>query len=344
MHNITKPDETQRFLKNTDTESSHCTICHTSYNRHNNGVNCTVCHSDDVHDIQVFAQNATYVDLNHNNPNPYRGNCTNCHQNATFFNTLKSNPKAGSYTGANPAQIKLPLNHSSDNGGQKWGSFWTTPGNACNYCHGSTLHQTSALGTVSTALGSDSLDAPIGTGTVCSSCHNSSDSDYGVVMMLLSSPPANIPGINYPSGGMDHTGYLTDANCKNCHGSNLITGDNMSMFAHNVAPASGGACDSCHKQPPDGASRYNTQGAHTIHANAHYGDVAITGCDYCHSTGGSHETGHPNTNDNASVVTNGSASIATYVMNPASGKDDTCSGVSCHSNGLSTGARVGTAI
>ena len=61
MHNITKPDESTRFIKNTDTESSQCTTCHTTYSQHNNGVNCTVCHSDDVHAIKVFAQNATYI-------------------------------------------------------------------------------------------------------------------------------------------------------------------------------------------------------------------------------------------------------------------------------------------
>jgi hypothetical protein len=198
----------------------------------------------------------TYVTLNHNSPNPARGNCTNCHQNATFFTLLTNttrNPKAGSYSGANPPQVQILLNHSSDNSGQKWGSFWTTPVSACDYCHGSTQHETSALGTVSTALGSESVGAPISTGTVCSSCHNSADSDYDVVMLLSPVPPSNIPGINYPiSGGMDHTGYVTDADCKNCHGSNLKTGDTMSNFSHNVAPSSGeGGCLTCHSAQLD---------------------------------------------------------------------------------------------
>jgi hypothetical protein len=55
-----------------------------------------------VHAIKVLGQDATYVTLNKANPNPLRGNCNYCHQNATFFNKLKSDPKAGSYTGPNP--------------------------------------------------------------------------------------------------------------------------------------------------------------------------------------------------------------------------------------------------
>jgi len=80
-------------------------------------VNCTLCHSQDIHAIQVLSQSGGYV----NKGSIYQGNCTNCHQNATFFNTLKSAPKAGSYTGANPPQVQMPLNHSNDVlAGQKW--------------------------------------------------------------------------------------------------------------------------------------------------------------------------------------------------------------------------------
>jgi len=148
-------------------------------------VNCTLCHSEDVHKIQVFSQGAGYI----NKGSTYQGNCTNCHQNASFFNILKSNPKAGSYTGPGPSQVKNPLNHSSDNGGQKWGNYWTSSEGACKYCHGSTQHDASAIGAaVLAALGLDSVGDPISSGTVCSSCHNPSDSNYIAINSLLIPP------------------------------------------------------------------------------------------------------------------------------------------------------------
>jgi len=62
----------------------------------------------------------------------------------------------------------MPLNHSSDRSGQKWNTtptpFWTTSLSACEYCHGSTQHETSALGKASTALGSNSSGDAIGSG------------------------------------------------------------------------------------------------------------------------------------------------------------------------------------
>jgi hypothetical protein len=131
MHNITKPDETQRFIRNNNTEDSQCKTCHSSYTEHNSsnttsgGVNCTLCHSDDVHDIQVFSNSATYINLNRTNPTQAdlqnRGNCTNCHQNATFFAALEAQPNATkNYTGRDPPQVAVPLEHSNDpNAGAK---------------------------------------------------------------------------------------------------------------------------------------------------------------------------------------------------------------------------------
>jgi len=184
MHNITKPDESTRFIKNTDTESSQCTTCHQSYNKHNTNVNCTLCHSDDVHAINVFAQNATYVKLNKSNPNTYRGNCTNCHQNATFFNTLKSDPIAGSYSGNDPKQIPSPLNHSTNPySGFLWNPslYWinTSQFSACQYCHGSTQHNTSALGNIASVQGSNSLNQSLTDSTWCANCHYAAASGYG---------------------------------------------------------------------------------------------------------------------------------------------------------------------
>ena len=125
-HNNTKPDPNFANTNNI-TESTQCTSCHISYQKHNGNVSCTVCHSQDAHDIKVFTQSATYIN---DSKSPTRGNCTNCHQDASFLNALKSAPKAGSYTGSAP-QVQTPLNHSTDSAGTKWGTYWTTTKDAC---------------------------------------------------------------------------------------------------------------------------------------------------------------------------------------------------------------------
>ncbi|NJD51790.1 MAG: CxxxxCH/CxxCH domain-containing protein [Candidatus Methanoperedens sp.] len=568
MHNITKPDPTVGMLNNV-TEDSQCTTCHANYEQHKGSVNCTLCHSQDVHVIQVLSQSAGYV----NKGSTYQGNCTNCHQNASFFNTLKLNPKAGPYSGPNPPQVQIPLNHSNDSSaGQKWNNYWTsgTGGSAqltaCNYCHGSTQHDLSALGRPAQFDGNNVVGSTISNTTYwCSSCHwqgyTSGANTYNDMVNIFNAlrVPPEITGHATYGANQSKPGYFNhssiakdDASCQGCHGS-LTSSTNITGLLHNVAqglsggpdckschdiggsapkevdinvlknsthrnlnqaltdvnkacyachgdgtaPASGhpenyrnpklcadchtgagnysaplvaehnqvgqdvitnatcntchdnsgmflpnagtngmttafvhyikdvtnistspyqhfgpintsnciechnnatysnnaswgspvnistsikrnhtetltsqcdvchkdsnvsslaivdfhnasvqggsGSCTSCHSQPPSGTVRYNMTGAHDLHKSAGYGSIPETSCDYCHSTGGKNEAGHPNTNDNATVVTNASASIGTYNMNPASGNDDTCSGVSCHSNGLSSGAKVGIA-
>ncbi len=272
MHNITKPDETQRFIRNSNTEDSQCKTCHTSNTEHNSsnttsgGVNCTLCHSDDVHDIQVFAQNATYVDLNHNNPNPARGNCTNCHQNASFFAALKAQPKAGNYTGRNPPQIPVPLNHSTDPyAGVLWNglqsAYWdnTSQKSACYYCHGlSTLHSISALGSVSNVKGTNSLNQDLTTSRWCANCHYKTAPDYGGNLLTQQPPEVlNQSGL-VPVISKDGTSFYNhssaistsydDATCKNCHDNNLNAGATSLNFSHNVGigQAGGANCTGCH--------------------------------------------------------------------------------------------------
>jgi len=121
--------------------------------------------------------------------------------------------------------------------------------------------------------------------------------------------------------------------CEKCHGS-------ISVYSGLITQATGSFCEKCHYQPPNGTSRYNTDGSHELHKAKGY-SAPETSCDYCHSTGGRNELGHPNTFDNADIAANGSSHIGNYAKNPATGSDDTCGDVSCHSYNLSQGARVG---
>ncbi|MDO8724626.1 MAG: hypothetical protein Q7J35_00990 [Candidatus Methanoperedens sp.] len=245
-HNNSKPDPSPANTNNI-TESTQCTSCHTSYQKHNNNVSCTVCHSQDAHDIKVFTQSATYIN---DSKSPARGNCTNCHQNATFFTTLKQAPKAGAYAGSAP-QVQKPLNHSTDRAGTKWGTYWTTTKDACVYCHGDNKHVATRLGNAAVPVGSDTICGAIGSGTVCSSCHNSTDNDYAASMALFSPNPVAIitGGINWNASGTDHASYgTTDADCKSCHGGVLSGSADVSEFVHNVDVGKGGGpdCVSCH--------------------------------------------------------------------------------------------------
>ena len=294
MHNITKPDESLRMTKNNIVEDSQCLTCHTSYDKHNGGVGCTLCHSQDVHAIKVFSQTAGYV----NKGNTYQGDCTNCHQNATFLGALKNAPKAGAYSGSAP-QVQKPLNHSTDRNGTKWGTYWTSTKDACVYCHGDNKHIATRLGNAAVPVGSDPIGGAIGTGTVCSSCHNSNDNDYLATMALLTPKPvANLPGSNWNVTGTDHASYgTTDADCMTCHGGVLSASPDISEFVHNVdAGKSGGPnCISCHDLTGTApkhidvnilknSSHKNLNGASTDTNKA---------CYACHGTGSAPTSGHP---------------------------------------------------
>ncbi len=143
------------------------------------------------------------------------------------------------------------MNHSTDRAGTYWGTYWTDANGACLYCHGDNKHNATWLGNVSAAVGSDSIGGAIGTGTVCSSCHDPDDSNYIATMNVLDPDPvANKPGnANWNTSGVDHSSYgATDADCKLCHGSALSGSADISEFLHNVDSGKSGGldCVGCH--------------------------------------------------------------------------------------------------
>lgn len=278
MHNISKPDNSTRFTKNNVTEDTHCTTCHTGYNKHNSsnttsgGVNCTLCHSDDVHAIKVFAQNATYVTLNKNDPNSARGNCTNCHQNATFFGILKNttiNPGAGNYSGRDPPQVAVPSKHSNDaSAGTKWNQtpgYWTNSDQLtwCKYCHGETNHKSAALGRPSLWDGNNAVNSTIGNTSWCAGCHwqgyasgSNTSSDMVNTFINDSKPvPPEMSG-NATNGAnisiyeyTNHSLYSkNDSTCNGCHGYGYgFTG--ITQLMHNQSRVGGPNCVDCHDLP-----------------------------------------------------------------------------------------------
>ncbi|MDD5615117.1 MAG: cytochrome c3 family protein [Candidatus Methanoperedens sp.] len=261
MHNITKPDDTQRFIGNNNTEDSQCTTCHSGYSQHNASVNCTLCHSDDVHYIQVFG-GSTYVNTN----SPARGDCTKCHQNSTFMGVLSNIPKTGKYTGRNAPQVPVSVVHSDDiRNGSKWTQtrpYWTNTSQIqrCKYCHGETMHKISALGRPSLFSGGNRVNGSISSSlTWCQQCHWQGSPDYYIMVGTFNEdnrtvPPeitgnatyGNITGTS--AAYINHSSYAkNDAKCKSCHGG-PASSENITSFMHAVAVGTSGGvnCTNCH--------------------------------------------------------------------------------------------------
>jgi hypothetical protein len=264
MHNVSKPYNVSGTF-NTFTEYQQCTSCHNAYRRHNDSVSCTVCHSQDVHAIKVFTRSASYTgDIG----SAYKSNCTNCHQNPAFLGSLLLQPKAGAYQG-NAPQIQKPLNHSNDpDAGRKWNSapgYWTngTEGDAqlssCRYCHGETLHSTSALGRVALFNGNNSVNSTVSTAsTWCQQCHWQGAANYQNMVSAFENGgmivPPEITGNPVFGADQSNPAYFNhssvnkyDFSCKECHGS-LTSGQDITGFMHNVAQGSAGGpdCAECH--------------------------------------------------------------------------------------------------
>ncbi len=267
MHNITKPDPSPAN-KNNITEYTQCTTCHNAYQRHNNSVNCTVCHSQDAHIIKVFAQNATYIN---ESTSPFRGNCTNCHQNSTFFNILLAQPKAGYHnnTSLPPPLITNPVQHSNDpSAGRKWNTttgYYTQGENgsaqlsSCKYCHGETMHKTSALGRPSLWDGNNTVNSTIGNTTWCAGCHwqgyaNASSTYNDMVNNFtndsLAIPPEITGNSTYANQSIyeytNHSLYSkNDSTCNRCHGYRYGF-TTITQLIHNQTRVGGANCVDCH--------------------------------------------------------------------------------------------------
>jgi len=135
------------------------------------------------------------------------------------------------------------------------------------------------------------------------------DQDFPVVLTERTGP-----------NGFGDAGAQNDGICQVCHTSttyHLYDGsgaghysgaDCITCHPHDSGfRPSGGACDACHGQPPDGAAFPNTAGSHAAHMTAP-GGPAIADCYVCHAT-----LGDTHINDLASFATgvddNGNSNI-----------------------------------
>lgn len=129
VHNITKPGLSPSQAENATysnswTEDTFCQWCHTNISdggvrtRHNGMVPCTVCHSQDIHNISFATNRGDAYTQNRSQA----VDCTGCHQGN--WTAILNRSKVNYYTGSGAPQIPVPLNHSDNNGGQRWGQYW----------------------------------------------------------------------------------------------------------------------------------------------------------------------------------------------------------------------------
>jgi len=226
-----------------------------------------------------------------------------------------------------------------------------TEGYACTTCHNDTvLHFNGGNANISfSGLGNNSgtytTSWSNGTQTCTTYCHDPNAGYPGGDTFAVWTNTTNrtctschdYPPVTTRSG----TSHTTNTSCDTCHGTNATLGTHTGHINGQVN-TEGMSCSSCHSLPPGGITRPNTTGAHDLHQSAGYGSSSNTSCNYCHSTGGINEnSSHPNSIYN--VSTNSSSQISNYTQVPASGSDDTCSGVSCHNLSLPSDAVAGTA-
>ncbi|MCK5316734.1 MAG: hypothetical protein KAJ55_02405, partial [Anaerolineales bacterium] len=216
-----------------------CTGCHTTRDNHNNSVSCLSCHVNSslsrnkTHPIQYISALGIF-----SNSNTTAVNCTDCHQSGV--------------TGFESAPIiPDPLRHSTNPAnGSIWGSYWNNENGSCQYCHGDTRHNITALGNITNFKGSNVVGGDL-SGTWCLGCHLNGSDNYNNMLGNLSSVPPEITAgdTNYPSSGSpkDHIGYTmtSDSDCTVCHAGDTT---NITTYMHNLEVGQGGGrnCISCH--------------------------------------------------------------------------------------------------
>ncbi|MFZ2410098.1 MAG: hypothetical protein WAW23_00865 [Candidatus Methanoperedens sp.] len=299
--------------------STYCLACHGSgasasiknLEQHNGtsatALNCTQCHlnsTKSIHPVRYLQQDG----VNWAQTKTNAVNCTTCHQNPGLsgFNKAPITPK--------------PMNHSTNRyNGSLWNStpgYWTNTSqqSSCNYCHGKiALHNTSGLGNMTGAQGTNTVRQNLSTSRWCANCHYSGAAGYAGTLFSPEPPEITNATGKVPAKALDNTNFYNhsqdmvtgynDSKCKTCHDNALDAGATSLNFSHNVAQGGGGAnCTACH-YIGGGVQNINitaVNDANAIHKDLNKGATASDNgyndskkCWACHSSDAKEPSGHP---------------------------------------------------
>jgi hypothetical protein len=260
---LTKPEVTTTLCASSS--------CHLTKQKHNNSLECSSCHLEtnrSIHPVQ-YLQTDNIWKINSAPNKSSAVNCTNCHQNSTFWTGSPSAPII-------PATLKHSTNLSN---GSIWNistPFWINQDNSCYYCHTNTKHNTSALGRINSLLAdsNNTRNGSLTTTTWCADCHyNTSNSKYNG--SLWSPIPPLITIDNTGKGNwVNHSSYLgsgfKDINCISCHDLPGNYLENSLNYSHSLGEGvTGPNCISCHDTSGTAQHRINNSvmnSSSSIHA------------------------------------------------------------------------------
>ena len=227
-------------------------------------------------------------------------NCTSCHQPGTSVSGINDAPV-----------IPDPLKHSSDNSGQKWGDYWTTELGACNFCHGDTKHNATAMG-YAAALMNDPNNAMNSSNLAstywCADCHYTQATYYSGDQ-FAQTPPAIDVNNTGKTDWINHTSFISssysDSICNSCHALNGSYTLTTANYIHSLDPGTAGGpdCVACHDIGGSAPKHVDVSAMKSsIHANLNSGatnttpltDAIDKACWACHGDG-SEPSEHPAT-------------------------------------------------
>jgi len=269
MHNasLTKPAGLTTIKSDGVSSSQVCLNCHGPDNyttntsitgskqRHSDTLDCTECHlyeARDIHGVKYLQPDDTY-----NTSNSTAVDCARCHNNEDPLNNISM------FRPLVPTNSNLNFAHSEDpDNGSRWNetSYWDSAESACDYCHGDTKHNDSALGPIEHIRVYNGTTQQLNTSIDnhdwwCGGCHYQDAPNYNGTLWDPIPPTIVINNTNSSTAYDDASikwfnhsiSSYDDMICAACHGSLLSNNSTTKELAHNAAKgAFGPDCISCH--------------------------------------------------------------------------------------------------
>ncbi|PWB56918.1 MAG: hypothetical protein C3F06_00045 [Candidatus Methanoperedenaceae archaeon] len=320
MHNITKPD-INTASKNTITEDSQCTTCHSNLKHSNsNPVYCTACHSQDAHRIKVLGTDGTYKDKGSAGAiTSAASDCVDCHNSGSadnLFGNLTVQDPAAYNTNYDPAGKYLTQHPTADctNSCHDTSNFHNISsvggGSNCLACHnstGSALHRVDGNAIATGMHANLNPKTPADPNSKCWGCHQSDGNEPQNNMGDIYSTPYKCVDCHLSTGvksGFDGA-FVVDEHYPSGNDIRLLSGNNLS------------ACIQCHNKSEMKVNYISPDDLFTNYSLvSHYGknrndlhNSNETNCAYCHQGSSEFNDIFLNINNTAIIHNNGQSCL-----------------------------------